>query len=120
MQNTGLNEFHFDGLRWTPRKTSTTPQQITSSRRSLDASRDAAGGRATFLVAENEPQHSELVRGEDQGGFGLDALWNDDFHHIARVVLSGHNEAYYADYRGAPQEFISAVKIWLSLSGAVV
>ena len=37
-------------------------------------------------------------------------MWNDDFHHSAMVALTGHNEAYYSDYRGAPQEFISAVK----------
>jgi maltooligosyltrehalose trehalohydrolase len=40
----------------------------------------------------------------------LDALWNDDFHHSAMVALTGHNEAYYTDYLGTPQEFISAVK----------
>ena len=40
----------------------------------------------------------------------MDALWNDDFHHAAMVALSGHNEAYYTDYLGTPQEFISSVK----------
>ena len=65
---------------------------------------------ATLLVAENEPQHTRLVRAADQEGFGLDALWNDDFHHSAHVALTGHSEAYYADYRGTPQEFISAIK----------
>ncbi len=40
----------------------------------------------------------------------MDALWNDDFHHSAMVALTGHNEAYYTDYLGQPQEFISAVK----------
>jgi maltooligosyltrehalose trehalohydrolase len=43
-----------------------------------------------------------------QGGYGLDALWNDDFHHSAMVALTGRNEAYYTDYGGTPQEFISA------------
>ncbi|MEN3334160.1 MAG: maltooligosyltrehalose trehalohydrolase, partial [Blastocatellia bacterium] len=37
-------------------------------------------------------------------------LWNDDFHHSAMVALTGRNEAYYTDYLGKPQEFISAVK----------
>ncbi len=63
-----------------------------------------------MLIAENEPQRSELVRDEEHGGFGLDALWNDDFHHIANVVMTGHNEAYCSDYCGTPQEFISAIK----------
>ena len=45
-----------------------------------------------------------------EGGCGLDALWNDDFHHSAMVALTGRAEAYYTDTRGEPQEFISAVK----------
>jgi len=40
----------------------------------------------------------------------LDGMWNDDFHHSAVVALTGRNEAYFADYLGAPQEFISAAK----------
>jgi maltooligosyltrehalose trehalohydrolase len=40
----------------------------------------------------------------------LDALWNDDFHHSAKVALTGHNEAYYTDYLGNPQELICAAK----------
>ena len=63
-----------------------------------------------YIVAENEPQETRLVRPLDQGGYGLDSLWNDDFHHSALVALKGHNEAYYTDYLGKPQEFISAAK----------
>jgi maltooligosyltrehalose trehalohydrolase len=51
-----------------------------------------------------------LVRPLDRDGFGLDGLWNDDFHHSARVALTGRREAYIADYRGSPQELISALK----------
>ncbi len=47
---------------------------------------------------------------EERGGYGLDLLWNDDFHHAARVALTGRTEAYYSGYRGTPQEFISASK----------
>ena len=37
-------------------------------------------------------------------------VWNDDFHHTARVALTGRNEAYYRDYLGRPQELISALR----------
>ena len=105
-----VEEFHLDGLRLD------ATQQIydTSADHILTAVgrkvREAARGRATLIVAENEPQDARLVRPVEQGGFGLDGLWNDDFHHSAVVALTGHNEAYYTDYRGAPQEFISAAK----------
>jgi maltooligosyltrehalose trehalohydrolase len=72
--------------------------------------REAVPGRQLYVVGENEPQDTRLVRPPEKGGYGLDALWNDDFHHSARVALTGHNEAYYSDYMGSPQEFISAAK----------
>jgi maltooligosyltrehalose trehalohydrolase len=72
--------------------------------------REAARGRQTIIVAENEPQLTKLVRPIESGGYGLDALWNDDFHHSALVAMTGRNEAYYTDYLGRPQEFISMVK----------
>jgi maltooligosyltrehalose trehalohydrolase len=74
------------------------------------AAREAGGKRRIYLVAENEPQDTRVVRPLDQGGFGMDALWNDDFHHSAVAQLTGHNEAYYSDYLANPQELISAAK----------
>ena len=105
-----IEEFHLDGLRLdaTQQIFDASPEHILLAigRRV----REAAGGRATIVVAENEPQHTRLVRPAAEGGFGLDALWNDDFHHSARVALTGRAEAYYTDYGGTPQELISAVK----------
>jgi maltooligosyltrehalose trehalohydrolase len=105
-----IEEFHFDGLRLdaTQNIYDTSVDHILAviGRRV----RHAAHGRATLLVAENEPQHTNLVRPPERGGYGLDALWNDDFHHSAMVALSGRREAYYTDYLGTPQEFISALK----------
>jgi maltooligosyltrehalose trehalohydrolase len=40
----------------------------------------------------------------------MDAMRNDDFHHTAMVALTGRNEAYYTDYRGSAQEFVSVAK----------
>jgi maltooligosyltrehalose trehalohydrolase len=105
-----VDEFHLDGLRID----ATQNIYDKSSDHILAAitrqAREAAPARPIIIVAENEPQHTNLVRPVERGGFGMDALWNDDFHHSAMVALSGHNEAYYTDYNGAPQEFISAVK----------
>jgi maltooligosyltrehalose trehalohydrolase len=72
--------------------------------------RRQAGSRQLFIVGENEPQLTKLLRPCSEGGDGLDALWNDDFHHTALVALTGRDEAYYTDYKGTPQEFISCAK----------
>jgi len=108
--NYWISEFHLDGLRFDATQAihDDSPQHIL-----LDIARSArrtAGNRNIFLVAENESQKTILVRSEKEGGYGLDALWNDDFHHSALVALTGRNEAYYSDYLGTPQEFVSAAK----------
>src|SRR5207249_1745383 len=105
-----IEEFHLDGLRL-----DATQQIFDGSPENIQAVitrrvRAAAGRRATLMVAENESQHVQLVRPVNQGGYGIDALWNDDFHHSAMVALTGRHEAYYTDYRGNSQEFISAIK----------
>ena len=69
-----------------------------------------AGRRRAYICAENEPQDARLVRPVEQGGYGCDALWNDDFHHTALVALTGRREAYLQDYLGSPQELCSALK----------
>ena len=105
-----IEEFHFDGLRLdaTQSIVDRSPDHLVAA--IVRRVRDAARGRATWIVAEHERQEAKMVRGTDEGGFGLDALWNDDFHHSAMVALTGHREAYYTDYFGHPQEFVSAAK----------
>lgn len=107
-----VEEFQFDGLRLDATQSifdDSEPHIISELTRAVrDAARDL--GKSAFIVAENEPQHAQIVRGPAQSGYGCDALWNDDFHHSARVALTGRREAYYTDYRGTPQELISGLK----------
>ena len=105
-----IDEFHLDGLRLD------ATQDIHDSSKDhilaaiVREARRKAAPRSVIMVGENEPQEVKLIRAPEQGGYGLDALWNDDFHHSAMVALTGKNEAYYTDYLGKPQEFISACK----------
>ncbi len=105
-----IEEFHIDGLRLdaTQQIFDASPENIMTA--IGKRVREAAHGRKTIIVAENESQLTKLVRPVENGGYGLDALWNDDFHHSAMVAMTGRNEAYYTDYLGKPQEFISMVK----------
>jgi maltooligosyltrehalose trehalohydrolase len=105
-----IEEFHFDGLRLdaTQQIYDSSPTNIVTE--IVAAARDAAGGRETIVVAENEPQRSTLMRPREQGGSALNGMWNDDFHHAARVALAGRDEAYLSGYRGSAQEFVSAAK----------
>jgi len=105
-----IDEFHFDGFRF---------DALHAIRDHADdyiigavgrAARKAAGSRSIILIAENDLQEAKMVRPRSEGGDDLDGMWNDDFHHSAIAALTGRREAYYADYVGSPQEFISAAK----------
>jgi maltooligosyltrehalose trehalohydrolase len=107
-----IREYHLDGLRLdaTQQIFDASPVHIVAEIAERVREVSSAAGRAAYLVAENEPQEAFLVRPRSAGGFGLDGLWNDDFHHSACVALTGRNEAYYSDYYGTPQELISTAK----------
>lgn len=105
-----IDEFHFDGLRLDATQVifdHSSNHILKEIKQTVD---QKANGRQTYVIAENELQQSILVRSVEEGGYGLDALWNDDFHHTALVRLTGRNDAYYQDYLGTPQEFVSTFK----------
>lgn len=105
-----IEDFHFDGLRLdaTQDIQDASPRHVIAE--VVAAARVAAGNVPLYVVAENEPQQTRLVRGPDDGGFGVDALWNDDAHHTAVVALTGRREAYYRDYQGTAQELVSCAR----------
>ena len=105
-----IEEFHFDGFRFDATQTIFDNSEEYIIGAIGRAARAAAGGRSIVLFAENERQETKMVRAREQGGDDLDGLWNDDWHHAAIVALTGRNEAYYSDYMGCPQEFVSAAK----------
>jgi maltooligosyltrehalose trehalohydrolase len=105
-----IDEFHLDGLRLDATQSIFDDSEDHILGAIVRAVREAARGRDTIVIGENEPQDARTVRPRERGGYGMDGVWNDDFHHTARVALTGLREAYYQDYRGAPQELLSAVK----------
>jgi maltooligosyltrehalose trehalohydrolase len=105
-----IEEFHFDGLRLdaTQQLYDASPTHVLAEIATV--TRRAAGERTIALIAENECQHARLARPASSGGYGLDAIWNDDFHHTILVAATGRREAYFSDYRGTAQEIVSAMK----------
>ena len=105
-----IEEYHFDGFRFDATQSIFDKSDEYIIGAIGRAARLAAGRRSLILIAENEAQETKLVRARSEGGDDLDGLLNDDLHHTAVVALTGRNEAYYTDYLGSPQEFISAAK----------
>jgi len=61
-------------------------------------------GRPTMIVAEDHRNDARMLRDRDERGWGLDGVWADDFHHIARRILAGDDEGYYGDFRASVRD----------------
>jgi maltooligosyltrehalose trehalohydrolase len=105
-----IEEFHVDGFRLdaTHQMFDDSPTHILAE--IVQEVRSAAGRKQTLIFAENDTQNARHIRRVSDGGLGLDGMWNDDLHHSMMVRLTGHTDAYYADYRGTAQELLSALK----------
>ncbi|MGE5301362.1 MAG: malto-oligosyltrehalose trehalohydrolase [Acidobacteriota bacterium] len=58
----------------------------------------ASHGRKFYLIAESDLNDARVIRPRQAGGFGIDAQWNDDFHHCIHTLLTGEKDGYYGDF----------------------
>jgi maltooligosyltrehalose trehalohydrolase len=105
-----IREFHLDGLRIDATQAFFDVSDDHILRALVREVHQSARPKSVVIVGESEPQRAELMRPFKENGFGMDMLWNDDFHHTAIVAVSGRTEAYFTDYHGTPQELISSLK----------
>lgn len=98
-----LDEFRFDALRLDAVQgiLDDSPKHILKdmAERVNELARER--GRKIYLIAESDQNDYRLTRRSDEGGFGIDAQWNDDFHHSLHVALTGEVTGYYKDYAEA-------------------
>ena len=95
-----LHEYHMDGLRL-----DATHYLFDDSPRAFLAElaatvRASIRDRAVHLMAEDPRNLAAMIRAESEGGWGLDALWSDDFHHELRRYLVGDFEGVFKDFQG--------------------
>jgi len=57
-----------------------------------------ANGRKCYITAESDLNDVRVIRPKEVGGCGIDAQWNDDFHHALHTLLTGENDRYYQDF----------------------
>jgi len=56
--------------------------------------------REIYLFPESDRNDARFVNSREIGGWGLDAVWTDDFHHSLHVLLTGEQDGYYRDFHG--------------------
>jgi maltooligosyltrehalose trehalohydrolase len=76
----------------------------------------AALGRRVHVIAESDLNDVRVIRPPETGGYGLDAQWNDDFHHALRTLLTGDRSGYCDDF-GRFSDLVKAFREGFVLSG---
>jgi maltooligosyltrehalose trehalohydrolase len=98
-----VDEYHIDGLRL-----DATHAMVDESQRhflaELTSAVRAHAKRPVYFVAEDHRNLATLLQPIDAGGFGIDGVWADDFHHQARVHTAHDHEGYYADFTGTTSD----------------
>jgi len=80
------------------------------------AALSAETGRQRILIGEYDLHDPKAVRPRARGGWGLDAHWNDDFHHALHVLATGETQGYYIDF-AAPDALARVLERGYHLDG---
>jgi len=89
-------DYRFDGLRLDAVHAISRQDWLPEM---AEAVHKAAGpDRHVHLMLENEANTASLLGGPPK----FDAQWNDDFHNVLHVLLTGESRAYYRDFADDP------------------
>jgi maltooligosyltrehalose trehalohydrolase len=106
-----IREYHFDGLRLDAVQTiqDDSPKHILAEIKENVAALAEELGRGVCVIAESDENDDKLVLPADRGGYGLDAVWSDDFHHALHAFFTGERKGYYQDF-GRPEQIVRALE----------
>jgi maltooligosyltrehalose trehalohydrolase len=104
-----LTEYHLDGLRLDATHGFVDDSACHFVRQLALSVRESINDRSVLLMAEDERNLNTIVLPFDEGGWGLDAVWSDDFHHQIRRLSAGDRDGYYQDFSGSIQDLAATL-----------
>jgi len=112
-----LGNFHFDGLRLdaTHAIIDLGPKHFLAELKERVLA--AYPERKILLIAEDNQNLNTMLKSPTEGGWGLDGVWADDFHHEMRRIVAGDAEGYYRDFRGRVDDLARIVREGWLFSG---
>lgn len=105
-----IREYHLDGLRLDAVQTirDDSPTHILAEISQAVHALTQELGREVCVIAETDQNDARMVQPRQSGGYGLDAVWSDDFHHAIHAFFTGERKGYYQDF-GSPQQIVRAL-----------
>jgi maltooligosyltrehalose trehalohydrolase len=102
-----LSEYRFDGLRLDAANHIMSIPGEASMLHELSVAAGqlaSATGRHIHLVLENGDNRASLLDPAQEPPDGkYRGQWNDDYHHVWHVMLTGESSGYYVDYQQSPR-----------------
>jgi maltooligosyltrehalose trehalohydrolase len=91
-------QFHIDALRLDAVHTIFDASETHILREIADTIHRQAGDRLIHLIGESDSNDVRVIERAEEGGYGFDAQWSDDFHHSIHALLTKERTGYYADF----------------------
>jgi maltooligosyltrehalose trehalohydrolase len=106
-----IREYHMDGLRLDAVQTikDDSPKHILAEIAEEVSASATDLGREVCVIAETDENDEKMVRAVNSGGYGLSAIWSDDFHHAIHAFFTGERKGYYQDF-GRPEQIAQALQ----------
>jgi maltooligosyltrehalose trehalohydrolase len=101
-----MTEFHFDGFRLDA--THAIPDD--SPKHLIQEIAERVQELGGLVICEDPRNERKIILSREKGGYGCDAVWADDFHHVVRVQMTKEYEGYMGYFKGTMEELLKTLR----------